>query len=170
MQAKSRAGLLHSVLGALHELGLRGIRHTGMDPVDVGLPPDVLAVQSVPHSWLLPRTAAVAHHCGVGTTAAVLRAGVPSVGVPGFYDQPYWSRRIRDLGVAADPIPVVRLSTDRLVAALRALTGDVDLRWRAAELTAALRREDGVATAVERLHRHLARAPRPMPSALPEGR
>ena len=39
---------------------------------------DVLTVGAVPHEWLPPRAAAVVHHCGAGTTAAALRAGVPT--------------------------------------------------------------------------------------------
>ncbi|WP_191762219.1 glycosyltransferase [Komarekiella delphini-convector] len=34
------------------------------------------------HDWLLPQVSAIFHHGGAGTTAAVLRAGIPSVTVP----------------------------------------------------------------------------------------
>ena len=42
-------------------------------------------VESVPHEWLFPQVAAAVHHGGAGTTAAALRAGIPSVVVPYFY-------------------------------------------------------------------------------------
>ncbi|MFD3735656.1 nucleotide disphospho-sugar-binding domain-containing protein [Streptomyces sp. NPDC058632] len=54
---------------------------------------DVLAVGDLPHDWLFPRTAAVVHHAGAGTTAAGLRAGVPALPVPVTADQPFWASR-----------------------------------------------------------------------------
>ena len=64
----------------------------------LALPERALWVEPTPHEWLLPRVAAVVHHGGAGTTGAVLRAGVPSVGIPGFFDQPFWCRRVAELG------------------------------------------------------------------------
>ncbi|MFN8418241.1 MAG: hypothetical protein U0528_03190 [Anaerolineae bacterium] len=49
--------------------------------------------------------AAVVHHGGAGTTAAGLRAGVPSIIVPFFGDQPFWGQRTAALGVGTAPIP-----------------------------------------------------------------
>jgi UDP:flavonoid glycosyltransferase YjiC (YdhE family) len=48
----------------------------------------VFVAEALPHDWLFPRTAAAVHHGGAGTTAAALRAGVPSVVVPFMADQP----------------------------------------------------------------------------------
>jgi len=46
------------------------------------------------------KMAAVVHHGGASTTAASLRAGVPSIIVPFFADQPAWGQRLADLGVS----------------------------------------------------------------------
>ena len=75
---------------------------------------DVLAIDDVPHAWLFPKMAAVVHHAGAGTTAAGLRAGVPSVPVPFAHDQPFWARRVFELGVGPAPIPLRNLTEDRL--------------------------------------------------------
>ena len=48
---------------------------------------------------LFKRVAAVVHHGGAGTTTAAARAGAPQVVIPQHYDQPYWARRVRELGV-----------------------------------------------------------------------
>jgi len=48
-------------------------------------PPNVFVVDSIPHDWLFPQVAAVIHHGGAGTTAAGLRAGVPTMIVPFFW-------------------------------------------------------------------------------------
>jgi UDP:flavonoid glycosyltransferase YjiC (YdhE family) len=42
-------------------------------------PDNVCLVGNVPHSWLLPRCHAAVHHGGAGTTAAALRAGLPTL-------------------------------------------------------------------------------------------
>ena len=73
-------------------------------------PRSMLWVGAVDHEWLFPRCAAVVHHGGAGTVAAVLRAGLPSVVVPHMIDQYTWGRRLRELGAAAAPIPRRRLT------------------------------------------------------------
>jgi hypothetical protein len=103
----------------------------------------------VPHEWLFPRTAAAVHYGGAGTTAASLRAGVPSVVTPFFGDQPFWGERIHALGVGPRPIPRRRLTAERLAAAIQAAVSDTGMRERAARLGRRIRAEDGVARAVE---------------------
>jgi len=104
----------------------------------------VLTVNGAPHDWLFPRCSAVVHHCGVGTTAAVLRAGVPSVGCPVYLDQPFWARRLHELGVAPKPLSFQKISTSLLVNALKAITPQ--MREKAKEL-AELINEDATAQA-----------------------
>jgi UDP:flavonoid glycosyltransferase YjiC (YdhE family) len=107
----------------------------------------MLAVRSAEHHWLFPQVAAVIHHGGGGTTAAGLRAGVPSILTPFFADQPFWARRVYELGVGPAPIPHRKLTAEKLAAAIRRATGDESIRARAAELGKALRAEDGVGRA-----------------------
>ncbi|RKN16242.1 glycosyltransferase [Micromonospora musae] len=62
---------------------------------------DCLAVGELNHHALFPRVAAVVHHGGAGTTTTAARAGAPQVVVPQMADQPYWARRVADLGIGA---------------------------------------------------------------------
>lgn len=133
---------------------LQAARRTGrrvvmIDGPDAGLPADVFRAHDVDYGWLFPRTAAVIHHGGQGTTAAVLRAGVPQVVVPSFADQPYWAWRMAELGVAAEPIPVPELTAERLASALTAVVDDEDTRARAQQIGEAVRSERGVESACE---------------------
>jgi sterol 3beta-glucosyltransferase len=90
----------------------------------------------------------VVHHGGAGTTAAGLRAGVPSIVIPFFADQPYWGRRIAELGVGPAPIPRQRLTVERLAHAIEQAVEDQTMRQRAADLGAKIRVEDGIGRAV----------------------
>jgi sterol 3beta-glucosyltransferase len=125
----------------------------GLSPAE--LPRGIFAVDWVPFDWLYPRVKAVVHHGGAGTTAASLRAGVPTIIVPFFLDQFYWGRRVFELGVGPRPIPRKRLEAEALAAALRVATADVGMHERAAALGNRIRAEDGVARAVATFVRHM---------------
>lgn len=133
------------------------LRRAGVCGVVLGDPAtsddEVVAVRSVPHTWLFPQMRAVVHHGGAGTTAAGLRAGVPAVVCPFFGDQPFWGERIAALGAGPAPIPIGRLTVDALAAAIEAAVGPggraAAIRRRAACLGRQIRAEDGVARACD---------------------
>ena len=138
-----------AVLGALAETGQRGILAKGWGGLAASdLPDNVYILEAAPHDWLFPQVAAVVHHGGAGTTAAGLRAGKPTLICPFLADQPFWGKRVFDLGVGPAPIPQKRLTTERLVAAIRQMTSDADMQARAARLGELIRTEDGVGNAV----------------------
>ncbi|MER6144579.1 glycosyltransferase [Streptomyces sparsogenes] len=112
---------------------------------------DVLAIGDVPHDWLFPRTAAVVHHAGAGTTAAGLRAGVPAVPVPVMADQPFWAARLHRLGAAPAPLPFQALTAGSLAAAITACVSEPAHRRRAAALAGRLAAEDGAAAVLARV-------------------
>ena len=91
--------VIEIVSAAAKQLTLRCIfslgRPAGIDEHD----PDIFHVGSVDHSWLLPRCVAAVHHGGAGTTAATLRAGIPSVIYAFTAEQPFWARRVSALGL-----------------------------------------------------------------------
>jgi len=123
----------------------------GMQKTD--LPASVFMVDSIPHAWLLPRVAAVVHHGGAGTTAAGLRAGLPSIVIPFTTEQAFWGQRVHSLGVGPAPIPRSKLTVDRLAQAIQAAVTNTGMRQRAAELGSKIQAEDGVAKAVEIIQR-----------------
>ena len=137
-------------LQALARTGQRGVLSSGWGGLKKeALPETVFMTGSVPHGWLFPQMAAVVHHGGVGTTAEGLRAGVPSVLTPFFGDQPFWGRRVLDLGVGPRAIPRRQLTADRLAEAIRCAVSDTAMRERAALLGERIRAEDGIARAAE---------------------
>jgi rhamnosyltransferase subunit B len=80
-----RAMLLSSDRGYIPEFLPEGIEYFGF----------------VPLTALLPRSAALIHHGGIGTVALALRAGVPQMTVPLKSGQADISRRLARLGVSA---------------------------------------------------------------------
>jgi UDP:flavonoid glycosyltransferase YjiC (YdhE family) len=156
MRSRNPEALTELVLAALAQTGQRGILVTGWGALsNADLPDYVLKIDSVPHDWLFPRMAAVVHHGGSGTTSAGLRAGVPSVIIPFGADQPFWGERVAELGVGSPPILQKELTVERLAAAIRTATSDEAMKACAAALGEQIRSEDGVARAIEVIHRHL---------------
>ena len=143
-----------AVLGALRQSGLRAVLASGWGGLKPGdLPASVCLLDRVPHGWLFPRVAAVVHHGGAGTTAAGLRAGRPTVVCPFFGDQPFWGRRVHEIGAGPAPIPQKRLTADRLAVALREATESRSIREAADAIGRQVRREGGVADAVAHVER-----------------
>jgi sterol 3beta-glucosyltransferase len=138
------------ILQVLAQTGQRAIMLSGWGGLHkADLPDSVLMVDSAPFSWPFPRVAAVVHHGGAGTTAAGLWAGVPSVVIPFFADQPFWGQRVAKLGVGPEPIPRKKLTAERLAQAIHTAVTDQAMRQRAADLGAKIQAEDGVARAVD---------------------
>ncbi|WP_029107124.1 glycosyltransferase [Mycobacterium sp. URHD0025] len=135
---------------ALRATGTRAVVQTGWAGLHCA-GDDVMMVDEIPHSWLFPRVAAVVHHCGAGTTAATLRAGVPSIPVTGIMDQPFWAKRLRLLGAAPIALRRATLTADDLAAAIREASGNPAYRGQAQRLSSLLAREDGAETATHRI-------------------
>jgi sterol 3beta-glucosyltransferase len=137
------------ILEALDRTQQRAILFSGYGGLSkADLPETVFMVDSIPHSWLFSKVAAVVHHGGAGTTAAGLRAGVPSIVIPFFGDQLFWGQRVAKLGVAPEPIPRKQLTVERLTQGIQKAVTDRSIVQRAAEVGAKIRAEDGVARAV----------------------
>ncbi|CDX22220.1 Glycosyl transferase, UDP-glucuronosyltransferase [Mesorhizobium plurifarium] len=91
-----------AAIAAIRAKGFRTVLAQGwaeLAPVDDG--DDCFAVGEVNQQALFGRVAAVIHHGGAGTTIASARAGAPQVIVPQIGDQPYWARRVAELGIGA---------------------------------------------------------------------
>ena len=153
--AEDPAALTRTIFAALDEAGARGIVSEGWAHLGGNAPPsNVYVIGDCPHDWLFARCRAVCHHGGAGTTAAGLRAGLPTVVVPFFGDQFFWGRIVADAGAGPEPIPIRRLDRATLTAAFDACRRP-QVRERASQLGARLRATDGAELAVQSLERHL---------------
>jgi UDP:flavonoid glycosyltransferase YjiC (YdhE family) len=139
------------VSDAVRQAGVRAVVQSGWAGLSIPDRDDVLNIGEVPHEWLFPKVSAVVHHAGAGTTGAALRAGVPSVGVPLFADQPLWASRLAALGVGPMPVRMQRLTADRLANTIRQALSGLRYRENAERVAARVRAEDGAAPVLEAL-------------------
>jgi len=113
-------------------------------------------MERVPHDWLFPRTAAVVHHGGVGTTITSLKAGVPTIAIPFTYDQPFWGMQIHRLGVGPRPIPRKELTAERLADAIITSIESDTIRSSVEEISKKLKSEDGTGYSARVIENYLA--------------
>ena len=139
--------LSDTIRRAAQQAGVRAIVQSGWTSLHVD-DDTMLTIGEAPHDWLFSRVAAVAHHCGAGTTAAGLRAGVPTIALPAYGDGPFWAKRITQLGVSAATINQRNLTQDRLAAAMRIAVSDPRLRANGRQLSRRIAAEDGAAPVV----------------------
>jgi rhamnosyltransferase subunit B len=105
-------------LAACQQLGLRAVLLTPYaDQVPV-LPAFARHYSYINLQRLLPRTAAIVHHGGIGTAAQALRAGIPQVLAPVFFDQFDNAARLETLGVGWR---IASHDADEIAAALAAM-------------------------------------------------
>jgi sterol 3beta-glucosyltransferase len=121
--------------------GLRGVQSNS----------NTMAIESAPHGSLFPRVAAVVHHGGAGTTAAGLLAARPTVVCPFQGDQYFWGSAVHRAGAGPQPMPVKKLTPDRLALAIRAVRNDTGMQARAALLSERIAQENGAGRACEQI-------------------
>ena len=134
---------------AAKSLGKRAVILYGREnePPD-GLTGDVLGIDYAPFSQVFGPAACVVHQAGVGTTAQVLRAGVPQLIVPFSHDQPDNAARVRRAGVAE----IIRRGDYHAESAsisLNKILGEPQYRQNALRLKQMVDAENGTATACD---------------------
>ncbi len=159
MTSRDAQATLDLVLRALKLSGQRGVLLSGWAGLGKGrtLPEFVFCAESLPHSWLFPRMAALVHHGGAGTTGTALRGGVPSVFTPLAADQPSWARLVSALGAGPAPLPFQTLTAEQLAEAIREAVTNAAMRQRATELSKQIQEEDGIGQTIEHFLRYVDR-------------
>jgi rhamnosyltransferase subunit B len=119
--ANKQAGDFFSVAAAAARRGsFRAVFLTPyVEQVPHELPEGVARYDYAPLAELLPRSAALVHHGGIGTLAQALAAGIPQLIVPFALDQPENALRLHELGAGTC---LARAAMDE-----RTLAGKIDL-------------------------------------------
>ncbi|MGO9384009.1 MAG: glycosyltransferase [Mycobacterium sp.] len=102
MPVNSPADAVEMISAACAQLGERALICTGAN-VSADLPHfnNVKVVGALNHAAIFPSCRAVVHHGGSGTTAAGMRAGVPTLILWVTADQPLWALHVKRLRVGS---------------------------------------------------------------------
>lgn len=160
MAGSDPAATTRIVLEGLRLAEVRAVIGTGWGGLSETESEEHAYAPELPHDVVFPRCSVIVHHGGAGTTAAAARAGRPQVICPFVADQPFWGRRMQQLGVAPAPIDQRRLTAETLAAAIRQTLNDTSMIEAARRLGERVRAEDGVAAAAIALEEVVTRASR----------
>ncbi|MGH7046873.1 MAG: glycosyltransferase [Stellaceae bacterium] len=158
--------LLRAVAQGLTAEPLEVILTTGQssrDPATLGLDPlpaNLHVERWISHEDLLPRCAALVTTGGAATVLAALKAGIPLVVVPTFWDKSDNAQRVVEAGVGLRLSPR-RCTPDRVRAAVRRLLDEPGFRERARCLGRRLAAAPGPRGAAELLEQLARQAPAP---------
>ena len=116
---KSPTDTVAMISAACAQLGERALICSGWsDFSDVTHPDHVNVVGPVNYATVFPSCRAVVHHSGAGTTAAGLRAGVPTLSLWSTGDQRIWATQVKRLKVGTAR-PFTATNRDTLIEDLR---------------------------------------------------
>jgi len=141
---QNAAAFFRGAVDAVSRLNRRALLLTQFTDHVPSLPPTVHHEGYAPLSRLLPRSAALVHHGGIGTLAQALAAGVPQLPMPMGFDQPDNTTRLLRLGVAKWIAPS-DFSGERVAPLLDTLLTDPAIASSCAKYSALLK--DGSALA-----------------------
>jgi len=117
---------------------------------------NIYFTQTLSHELILPKVKCTVHHGGAGTTEAALRAGVPTIITPMFFDQFAHSKAINMLGVGIGHVHVFqKLTVESLAASIRRVISDEKMIRRSKEVSKFMCKEKGKVAAVEQIDKFI---------------
>ena len=113
------------------------------------LPESMIAIGSVPHSYLFDKCKMAIHHCGFGTSAATLIYGIPSIPVPHVLDQRGQADMLIKLGVATEEIDGHNVTEEKIISCIKDMELHYEERYqKVKQLSEKIKNEKGLETAV----------------------
>ena len=146
-------------ISAAVQLGFRAVLLTGLDErvIPQNIPGDgsvFVTGQYVNYLALFQNAKLVAHHGGIGTMAAAMRAGVPALIIPFAFDQPQNAVIAQGLGIARALAPQ-DYGLDKLTSELLILSQEPSYATRSTELSSVVQKEDGAERACQIIEQFL---------------
>ncbi|QUH25278.1 glycosyltransferase [Serpentinicella alkaliphila] len=138
---------------ALERTGQRGIFISGWSGIkETEKNDNIFVIDSIPHSWLFPKTRGIIHHGGAGTTAAALQAGKPMLICPFSGDQPFWATQMKKIGVATFPLKENDMSVETFIDRIKELLNNKRLRDTAESIAIKINSEKGIEKTIKFIH------------------
>jgi UDP:flavonoid glycosyltransferase YjiC (YdhE family) len=122
---------------------------------EITIPDNIYIAKQIPYSWLLGHVELVVHHFGFGTTAEVLRAGLPSIPIPHIFDQKIRASAIQKLGYAYKPLNINRLNSRTLSNAILSVKNNQEMKKKCLEAGANISNEKGTEKTVKLINKYI---------------
>lgn len=150
---RQASGFFRTALAICERLGRRGVLLAPEHgQVPESLPETLIHVPYAPLSVLLPRSAALIHHGGIGTVAQALAAGTPQMIVPVAFDHFDEAARVKRLGAGLS-LSRRRFTPARGARRLRRLLASAEVASACGDLKRRLDGLDGVAAACDAIEK-----------------
>lgn len=104
----------------------------------------IYEIDFIPYAWLFPRLTMVIHHCGAGTIAETIRAGVPSLPLPFTGEQRFWAYRIHSIGLGTMPLIPPRISANQVSLRICSTLNNQEMIAKSKAVGFTVRSENGV--------------------------
>jgi len=149
MARKNNAELLRAAISGCRKAEKRGVILYGWAHLEMSMLDSVndaelidyandkiIIVKDVSHIKLFPECCCLITHGGAGTTAAMLRSGVPSAVTPVWWDQTFFGDRLEAMGMGRRGPHFASVSGDDLAELIRDLTSKPSYASKAKEVSA----------------------------------
>jgi rhamnosyltransferase subunit B len=144
----------HESVKAVSLLNRRAILLIGKNQPPENLPQNILATSYAPFSQIFPRTCAIVHQGGIGTTTQALRAARPTLIMPYSHDQPDNAARVERLGTSRT-ISRNQYLGSRVAKKLKELLENPSYAAKALEIGQIIQAENGVGVACDAIEKQL---------------
>jgi sterol 3beta-glucosyltransferase len=122
---------------------------------DTAIPENIFLAKQIPYSWLLSHVVLVVHHFGFGTTAEVLKSGLPSIPIPHIFDQKIRASAIHKKGYAYKPLNINKINGNILSDAINKVNNNQDMKRKCREAGTIISNENGTERAVELINEYI---------------
>jgi UDP:flavonoid glycosyltransferase YjiC (YdhE family) len=126
-----------------------------LDEKEIEIPKNIYIAKQIPYSWLLDHVELVVHHFGFGTTAEVLRAGLPSIPMPHIFDQKIRASAIHKLGYAHKPLNINQIDSNILSDAIVTVKNNQGMKKKCLEAGTTISNEKGTEKAVKLINKYI---------------
>jgi UDP:flavonoid glycosyltransferase YjiC (YdhE family) len=121
----------------------------------ITIPKNVFIAKQIPYSWLLGQVEIVVHHFGFGTTAEVLKAGLPSIPIPHIFDQKIRASAIHKLGYATRSLNINHINSNTLSNAIVQVKNDQKMKRKCKDAGIMILNEKGTDNAVRLINKYI---------------
>jgi sterol 3beta-glucosyltransferase len=126
-----------------------------LEEEEIAIPENIFLAKQIPYSWLLNQVVLVVHHFGFGTTAEVLKAGLPSIPIPHIFDQKIRASAIHKLGYAYKPLNINKINGNILSDAIIQVNNNQEMKRKCIDAGTIISNEKGTEKAVELINEYI---------------